>query len=188
MTRRATGVGGLVALLLCGCWVADVPEGDRLAVLTVHDLAAYGVRGPDSSARESFKRINNFDRSYSIEYEFQREQPDPLYLAVTIDVERNPQSAATTMSTKRKALILTLRAGGLHARKDEAPAYGDEAYFGTLLRNSQQIGHLVMVRRGAAVYTVALVGLVFASADDWPPLLDPKLAVVDSLTATRSRR
>lgn len=185
---RAFGkLGALVAALVlsAACWTTDVSEAERVALITVRDFVPYGLDAKRPRARESFKRVNFFDGTYSLEYEF--DEDSIIYLHTSIDVERNAADARLFSSAERAAFSAGLRASGLALRDDSAPPYpdADESYFGSVVVDTSRVGHVVTVRRGGTVYTVILTGLTFDSYDAWPSLLNPKLAYLDSLAVRR---
>ncbi len=177
---------GLAVGLASACWTGELPERDRRALLTIRDLEAHGVRSMHNAGRESFTRTRYFDGTYNMEYEF-----EPLHdsswtaLTVIVDVEHNVGDARTDFVLSQKTMVAGLRIAGITVVADSAPTYGDESYFATISKSSHPIGHLVVVRRGIVVYTVMLVGVVFNAADEWPNLLEPKFAFIDSLRVSR---
>lgn len=176
----------LCAAMICAtssCWVTDVTERDRLALLTARDFDAYGVHVP-GPVQESYKRVNTIDGSYSLEYECNGAPPIRPYLAAQIDVERSPQAARVTMVAKRAAMIGMARTQSIGVRADSVELYGDESYFGSLMKDSRFVGNLVLVRRGRWVYTVVVAGLPLSSRKDWLRMLDSKFAHLDSITTS----
>jgi len=92
-----------IACVASACWVTDVAEGDRLALLTARDLDAYGIHVP-GPLRESYERFNGIECNGG--------PPSHAYIAVQVDVDRGAQSAGITMVSKRTIMVATLRAQG----------------------------------------------------------------------------
>lgn len=180
----------MIRVLLCiatvavaGCWTTAPSEQERLALLTAHDLEAHGLSVP-GPLTESFKRVTVMGDHYSIQYECTGPHPRRVYLAVHITVARNAASAKLTMMTKLAAMAATFRALDMTLRPDSTEPYRDESYFGSLMKDSAQVGHVVMVRHDVSVYMVVVAGLRVGSPSEWRALLDSKLARLDSITAS----
>jgi hypothetical protein len=175
-------------VLLSACLRTDVPDRERPALLTARDLAPFGISVPDPARHESLKRHVHFDGAHTIEYEYS-EEPDStgLYLYISIDVERNPRSARHIVATNKAAMLAGYWLEKIEVRSDSTMQYGDDSYFGALLRDSTEVGKLAVARRGLIVYTVVLSGYLLDSGE-WRSLLDAKFRHADSSLPASSRR
>lgn len=176
----------VAALLASGCWSSTLPERDRGALLTIADLHVYGIERPDSS-HESFKRTWYLDGSSDMEYNFESAgDSGNIGLTAVIDLESTVGAAREDVLLSRGMMTAGLKIAGVTLQQDSAASYGDESYFATAMKGPIPVGHLVVVRRDAVVYTVLLIGVVFDTSNEWPILLEPKFAFVDSMRRARS--
>jgi hypothetical protein len=178
-------VASLTILLIfsCGCAKQSIREEDKPLLLTVEELAPYGLSLDNYRQYEVFRRNIYVDGAIEVEYEF--DPPDDsgihLYLSVTASFEPTEGDAKLAYLTERKGTTLGAKLGGVTVTESkEFFAYGDESFFGFLMGEKGPGGNLFITRAGTKVYVVLMGGVYFDNQDDWAELITPKLQYLES--------
>ena len=169
-------------LLLSACTTEPVAERDKELFLRASDFVEYGVELRDVARFESFKKTRYFDGSFDLEYTYEvpeeaaAQQADPLYLMVTVTVEKNQRDAAISHGAEKVGLGLGLRIEGLKMEeKKEFFRYGDESAFYVLTKDGNPVGNYFVTRAGTKLYSVLIAGVYFDDPQTWAGLVSPKL-------------
>lgn len=171
---------GLTALV--ACIPGAVRDHERPALLTIRDLGPWGPRVVHPEADESFSRTAWLDGSYDVEYEFLADDSSS-YLLVTIEVLPTAGEAAATFRINRLTLPRAMRLGMGEVSWRTYPGtvrHADDVYFAVAEEGSLIRGQLVIVRRGRAVYTVFLAGVILVWPSEWDTVLSPKLLQLEA--------
>ena len=178
MVRMIGWLLGALLALATGCAEQPVEKKDLPLLLTVGELANYGITIDDHERYESFAKTRYFDGSTDIDYEFQTpdDSPDPLYLAVTVTFERTVRDAKASYLVERGASLVGGKIGGVETETlPEFYDYGDESYFGLLKGEQGPVGNVFGARLGKKVYFVLLAGAYFDEPRQWANWVTPKL-------------
>jgi hypothetical protein len=170
-------------ILSCGCAKQSIREEDKPLLLTVEDLAPYGLSLDNYWQYEVFRRNINVDGAIEIEYEFDppEESGINLYLAVAASFERTTKDAKVAYLMEQKGTTFGAKLGGAAVSESmEFFTYGDESFFGFLMGEKGPGGNLFITRTGTKVYVVLIGGVYFDSPDDWAELITPKLQYLES--------
>jgi len=173
----------MLVALSCSCARQSIREEDKPLLLTVEDLAPYGVSLDDYQRYETFKRDVYIDGSVDIEYEFDppEESEINLYLSVTASFERTIKDAKLAYQMELKGTTVGAKLGGAAATESkEFFAYGDESFFAFLMGEQGPGGNLFITRSGTKVYIVIIGGVYFDNPDDWVEVIIPKLQYLES--------
>lgn len=181
--RRVAPAGRLLAALLAGlcaggCFNRPLEEGDRQLLVTVVDLAGYGATIDPVDASIVERRVQYFDGSLELEYEFEAAESSasPLYLSAVAGLERRKSDALVTYTAQREAVKLTAKAGGL----DMVPmpsffSWGDDSLFVMLEYEGVTVGNFFLARKGRKTYFLMLSGFYFDEPALWAELVQPRL-------------
>jgi hypothetical protein len=170
-------------ILSCGCAEQSIHEKDKPLLLTVADLAPYGVSPDNYQQYEVFRRNIYVDGAIEIEYEFDPPEDSGInfYLSVVASFERTTKDAKVAYLMERKGTTFGAKLGGAAVSESmEFFTYGDESFFGFLMGEKGPGGNLFITRTGTKVYVVLIGGVYFDNADDWAELITPKLQYLES--------
>jgi len=170
-------------MLVCGCAKQSIREEDKPLLLTVEELAPYGLSLDNYRQYEVFRRNIYADGAIEIEYEF--DPPDDsginLYLSVAASFEPTEGDAKLAYLTERKGTTQGAKLGGVTVTESkEFFTYGDESFFAFLMGEKGPGGNLFITRTGTKVYVVLMGGVYFDNQDDWAELITPKLQYLES--------
>lgn len=173
----------ILLILSCGCAKQSIREEDKPLLLTVEELAPYGLSLDNYRQYEVFRRNIYVDGAIEVEYEF--DPPDDsgihLYLSVAASFEPTEGDAKLAYLTERKGTTLGAKLGGVTVTESkEFFTYGDESFFGFLMGEKGPGGNLFITRAGTKVYVVLMGGVYFDNQDDWAELITPKLQYLES--------
>lgn len=171
-----------ILLILSGCAKQSIREEDKPLLLTVEELAPYGLSLDNYRQYEVFRRHIYVDGAIEVEYEF-----DPpadsginLYVSVAASFERTERDAKLAYLTERKGTTLGAKLGGVSVTElKEFFTYGDESFFGFLMGEKGPGGNLFITRTGTKVYVVLMGGVYFDNRDDWAELITAKLQYLE---------
>jgi hypothetical protein len=172
-----------ILLILSGCAKQSIREEDKPLLLTVEELAPYGLRLDNYRQYEVFRRTIYADGTIGVEYEFDPPEASGinLYISVGASFERTEGDAKLAYLTERKGTTLGVKLGGVTVSESkEFFAYGDESFFGFLMGAKGPGGNLFITRVGTKVYVVLMGGVCFDNQDDWTELITPKLQYLES--------
>jgi hypothetical protein len=162
-----------------------IKDEDKPLLVTVQDLAGYGVTYAEGDDCITLGRVYYVDFTKEVEYEYDspdsREDIDPLYLSVTAGFEHSVSEAKKSYKLGLGAFTLGTEIGGL--KVEEAKdffSWGDESYFGVLKKEENIVGNLFTARKGKKIYAFVLVGLYFSDPQMFSELLMPKLTYLES--------
>lgn len=173
----------LLVALSCGCAEQSIREEDKPLLVTVADLAPYGLTLDNYRPYEVFRRNIYVDGAIEIEYEFDppEESGINLYVAVTASFERTVKDAKVAYLMEQKGTAVGAKLGGAAVSESkEFFTYGDESFFGFLMGEKGPGGNLFIMRTGTKVYVVLIGGVYFDNPDDWDELITPKLQYLES--------
>ena len=182
-TKFRFAILAILLILSYSCAKQSIRDEDKPLLLTVEDLAPYGVSLDDYRQYEVFRRNIYVDGAIEIEYEFDppEESGINLYLAVAASFERVERDAKLAYLTERKGTTLGVKLGGATVTEaKEFFTYGDESFFGFLMGEKGPGGNLFITRTGTKVYVVIMGGVYFDNPDDWAELITPKLQYLDT--------
>lgn len=170
-------------VLACSCAKQSIRAEDKPLLLTVEELAPYGLSLDNYRQYEVFRRDIYVDGAIEVAYEF--DPPDDsginFYLSVTASFERTKGDAKLAYIAERKGTTLGAKLGGVTVTESkEFFTYGDEAFFGFLMGEKGPGGNLFITRIGTKVYVVLMGGVYFDNRDDWAELITPKLQYLES--------
>jgi hypothetical protein len=173
----------ILLILSCGCAKQSIREEDKPLLLTVEELAPYGLSLDNYRQFEVFRRNTSADGAIEVEYEF--DPPDDsginLYLSVAASFERTESDATLAYLMERKGTALGAKLGGVTVTESkEFFTYGDESFFGFLMGKKGPRGNLFITRTGTKVYVVLMGGVYFDNRDNWAELITPKLQYLES--------
>ncbi len=165
-----------MAGIACGCVSRDVTENDKAMMITVRDLNAIGQEFAVVEAKETWEKIQWFDGSGEIDYEYELYEGDSsvLYMACNVSLERKASDTWTTYKVQKLAFTKVYGEGAVE--QPEGFKWGDESFF-ALLKNDQgnEVGNFFIGRKGKTVYTLTVVGLYFSDAELFEQMVGPKL-------------
>jgi hypothetical protein len=170
----------LVAVLASGCVGGTLAEEEKGHLLTVEDLAGFGVKAAEPERFGKFRKTSYLDFSKDLEYEYEIPDgvtvADPLYLSCTISLERSVADARSTYFLQEKTVTTVgkWRDLGIEEKKDFF-RWGDAAKFALFVKNGKPVGNLFVGRKGKVVYFVCLSGVYFDDPKLWAKLMEPKL-------------
>lgn len=168
-----------LSLLQFACMRRGVEDSEKELFLRAHELADYGYAFQDTARHESFNKTIYFDGSYDIEYIFETpedEVNDPLYLSITVTVERNATDAGTSQKAEEIGLTLGSKLEGITIEEKKGFfQYGDTSTFYVLLKDGNPIGNYFSTREGRKVYTLTISGMYIDDAELWGEMIMPKL-------------
>jgi len=173
----------MLVALSCGCARQSIREEDKPLLITVEDLAPYGVSPDDYQQYETFQRNVFVDGSADIEYEFDPPEDSEinLYISATASFERTTKDAQLAYQMELKGTTFGAKLGGAAATESQGFfTYGDESFFAFLMGKKGPGGNLFITRTGAKVYVVIIGGVYFDNPDDWAELIMPKLHYLES--------
>ena len=173
----------MLVALSCGCAEQSIREEDKPLLVTVEDLAPYGLSLDNYQQYEVFRRNVYIDGAIEIEYEFDppEESGINLYLSVAASFEPTTKDAKVAYVMEQKGTTFGAKLGGAAVRESkEFFTYGDESFFGFLMGEKGPGGNLFITRIGTKVYIVLIGGVFFDNPDDWAELITPKLQYLES--------
>ena len=173
----------VLSILSCGCARQSIREEDKPLLLTVAELAPYGLSLDNYRQYEVFRRKVFVDGAIEVAYEF--DPPDDsginLYLSVAASFERTESDAKLAYVTERKGTTLGAKLGGVTITESKGFfTYGDESFFGFFMGEKGPGGNLFITRIGSKLYVVLIGGVYFDNRDDWTELITPKLQYLES--------
>ncbi len=165
---------------LLACWQKQsVSESEKVLFLRAHDLVEYGYEFQPIDKYESFTKTKYFDGSYELKYEFQTpesEQDHPLYLSVTVTIEREKSDTLFSQGAEKIGLQIGLRREGVKIQEVKGfKKYGDDSSFSLLTKDGHVVGNIFTLRAGTRLYTVILAGMYIDDPQIWDELILPKL-------------
>jgi hypothetical protein len=168
---------------LLACWQKpSVSESEKALFLRARDLVEYGYEFKPIDKYESFAKTKYFDGSCELEYEFQTpesEQDHPLYLSVTVTIERKKSDALLSRGAEKIGLQIGLKRGGIKIQEvKEFKKYGDDSSFSLLTKDGHPVGNILSLRVGPRLYTVLLAGIYIDDPQIWDELILPKLKLL----------
>ena len=173
----------MLLILPCGCAKQSIREKDKPLLLTVAELAPYGLSLDNYRQYEVFRRNVFVDGAIEVAYEF--DPPDDsginLYVSVAASFERTESDAKLAYVTERKGTTLGAKLGGVTITESKGFfTYGDESFFGFFMGEKGPGGNLFITRIGSKLYVVLMGGVYFDNQDDWTELITPKLQYLES--------
>ena len=184
MTRREppalAGFCILLAVLASACVKGTITDEEKSHLLTVEDLATFGVKAAEPETFGKFQKTSHLDFSKELEYEY--EVPEgvhvatPLYLTSSISIERSLSDARSTYLLQEKTFMVVGKWRGLAVdEKQGFFQWGDASKFALLVKNDKPVGNLYLARKGTTVYLLVLSGVYFDDPKLWAELMEPKL-------------
>jgi hypothetical protein len=194
----AAGVTLLLGIVACGgllyvgaTGVSRRPPSDeeRQAVLTIDDLAPFGVEPVNQQQREIWQTKRNLDGSLEVEYEYDPERAptadDTITVMSSVTIDRSESSARETYALAIGAYQLGFGVFGVRARQQSHTMTGvDQSYFASIVKDDQLVGNMVVIRQAKRVHGLLLIGLHF----DDPAQLESLLRINIEKSATLSTR
>jgi len=170
----------LLAVLASGCVKGSLTDEEKSHLLTVDDLAGFGVKAAEPEAFGKFRKTSFLDFSKDLEYEY--EIPDgvtvatPLYLSCSISIEVSVKDARSTYFLQEKTVMAVgkWRDLGIEEKKGFFQ-WGDDSKFALFVKNGKPVGNLFLGRKGKTVYFLCLSGVYFDDPELWAKLMEPKL-------------
>lgn len=196
-TRTGNRGGGLIAwlagqfdartlfaaLLVCGvagCGSEQpVSTEDKAIFLRATDLAKFGFRHENAEAYETFSKTRHFDGTYELSYQFgtpDSEQQHPLYIYISVSVERRASDAMISQKAEKLGLVVGLKAEGAEER--EVPGtfpYGDDARLSLIVKGENPIGNIFTLRDKGKTYLLVLSGVYFDDPELFKKLIGPQV-------------
>ena len=173
----------VLLIFACGCARQSIREEDKPLLLTVAELAPYGLSPDNYRQYEVFRRNIFVDGTIEVTYEF--DPPDDsginIYLSVAASFEHTESDAKLAYITERKGTTIGAKLGGVSITESKGFfTYGDESFFGFLMGEKGPGGNLFITRTGTKLYVVLIGGVYFDNQDDWAQLITPKLQYLES--------
>lgn len=178
-----------VGLGLAGC-ERNLPVGvaDKEVVLRAADLIPFGYGLEQTEQYETFNRTKYFDGSHELTYEYRTpdsEEKNPLYINVTVTVEKSLSDALTSHGAEEVGLTIGLKANGVKEREiKDFYRYGDKSRFAVLEKDGKPIGNIFTVREGKRVYVLIMSGMYFEDAAAFKELIEGRLKKFSAYTPT----
>lgn len=171
--------------MLCSCMNRPVKDEDKALLVTVQDLAEYGVTYAEGDDFITLSRVYYVDFTKEVEYEYDspdgREDVNPLYLTVTAGFEHSESEAKKSYKLELAAFTLGTKLGGLEVEEaKDFFSWGDESYFALLKKEENVVGNLFMARKGKKIYVFVIAGLYFSDPQMFSELLMPRLTYFES--------
>lgn len=172
-------------VLLSGCMNRPIKDADKPLLVTVADLAEYGITYDNLEKSEIYRRVVYLDFSKEVEYEYDSptdvEGIDLLYVSVTVGFERSVSEARKNYKIDLGAYQIGTKIGGVKVDADnDFFKWGDESFFGFLRNESNIVGNLFVCRSGKKIYSIIISGIYFSDPDLWAELLLPRLQYLKS--------
>ncbi len=180
MMRKRLILSFLVCLfLLASCRRAEVFDTDKEMFVRAKDFAEYGFSIQNAEKYESFEKINLFDGSQQIEYEFEtpeNESANSLYLIETVTIDTNQSDAKMSKGVEDTGISIGLKIGGIE--KEEVKdfyKYGDSSNFYALKKDGKKVGNYFSTRHGKNTFSLFIVGLYVDDVETWREIVEPRL-------------
>lgn len=179
MRKRFILSFSICLILLSSCKRAEVLDRDKEIFVRAKDFAEYGFSIQNPEKYESFEKINLFDGSQQIEYEFEtpeNESASALYLIETATLDANQSDAKMSRGVEDTAISIALKIGGVE--KEEVKdfySYGDSSSFYVLKKDDRKVGSYFSTRHGKKTFSLFIVGIYFDDVETWRDLVEPRL-------------
>lgn len=182
----ALNVGaGVLMTLLSKEKPLSLAEREALVDITT---VTNGMEFEPDLTKESAKRIEYFDGSHELDYEYDDPRDEAPYLTHVVSYERKASDAVATYATQWGAAKLILAASGESFEIVE-PAngfkWGEQSAFGIVQNEDTPVGNVFVARKGKMTIYFFLSGLYYDDADDFGELIEPFLTRAENLSATR---
>ena len=190
MVLAAASIAGVVVLMTTLGWLvllapseATVAPQQRRLVVDIGAVAAqFDDYAPDAG-RETVVCRRYFDRTFDIDYTYQRAANDRLYLKCTLTVA---PTAAAAAKRYRRLWGQEPWQGGLFGTKDVALvqrddlfSWGEQSRCGIIQSAGKPAGNLFVARKGTLVFYLLVAGACFDHREAFSSLVRPTLARID---------
>jgi hypothetical protein len=177
-------VVGLGVLFVATGTDLPINEADRVAVLSVEDLATRLASFEPNAKLEKFTKQRLIDGSYELTYEYDgSKEKKPLYINCVINVERSQRDAAGTFVGMKIGghAGLALGASGIKLQdRDDLLKWGDESRSAIVTVDGKPGGNFFLARKGKHIFYVLFSGAYIEDPEALADLLMPKLEKLTS--------
>lgn len=164
------------------CMSAEVTPTEMEMFVRGKDLVDVGIEVSNPEKYEKFSKINYFDGSQTIEYEFEPpESESVMYLTVSVTYEPKKSDAKLGQVAEDSVIGLLLKAQGLE--KVDVPnfyEYGDSCNFYHLKKDGEKVGNYFTVLEDRKIYSLLISGVYFDDVETWREIVEPKLRLFAS--------
>lgn len=176
------GFGMLVALFLFTAEDLPVSESEKAMFVSAADLVPYFDDYAPSVEHETFSKVEYFDKSVEITYDYESTVDEDPYISSGIHYEPTKEDADTSFTVLWKTYTITMKAFGIETKENNSfYSAGDRSRFGDFVNEYGTVGHVLMVQKGSSLYSFLISGFTLDDATIWHELFDRK---IEALSAT----
>ena len=171
---RKLGIGLLIVAGIAAYWAyavgftVDTQPGDERRTIRAALVAEYYGMPELAEGKSVIIRTRYLDGSYDVDSEFENES---LAISTLYSVERKSSDALSVYGSTKVAMSLLETDGVVLQERDELFDWGDNSSSEVMVVDGEPVGHVIIARKGKAVFSTTIGGLYIEDPAELSALL-----------------